>query len=562
MFPFALGRSAAIAFRAVIWTAFALSLSGCVGVKDYVCNGFKVGPNYCPPLGETAEQWIEDADGRLRQDVADLSCWWGVFQDPVLEGLIANAQVHNLSLREAGYRVLQARAQLGIARGGLFPQSQYASGSYRRSGTPVGPRSPITAEIGPGNLIPEGEYTFELQSENNFVNQWNDGFSLGWELDFWGRYRREVAASTHALEASTAGYDEVLVTMLADIAATYVQIRTLQTRIEFVQQNIAEQRKIVEIIQRLHEIGDPRPERRLEQPRQYHVEQIQSILAQTESAVPQLQIELRLACNRLCVLLGIPPRDVLEEIGLGAIPSAPREVAVGIPADLLRRRPDVRRAERQVAAQAEQIGIAMAEFFPSITISGTLGYSSPEFDQLFNASRAFNSDVGPAFHWNILNYGRIQNNVRVQDAHFRELLTNYQNLVLQANAEVESGLVRFLRAQERAVALDRSVKHMQRAVAGIEAARELRGADANQISIITQTKVQQQDLQAQAHGEVAQGLIQVYRALGGGWEVRTIFSEVLPSEPSESEAPAAEPAAPPEEVLPPPANPVPSPADL
>jgi len=214
-----------------------------------------------------------------------------------------------------------------------------------------------------------------------------------------------------------------------------------------------------------------------------------------------------------------------------------------------------------VAAQAEQIGIAMAEFFPSITISGTLAYSAPEFEQLFNASRAFNSNAGPSFHWNILNYGRILNNVRAQDAHFRELLVNYQFLVLQANAEVESGLVRFLRAQERAAALDRSVEHMQRAVSGIEAARELRGADANQISIITQTKVQQQDLQAQAHGEVAQGLIQVYRALGGGWEVQMISSEALPSEPAGLETPPAEPAPLPAEVLPPPADPVPSPAD-
>ncbi len=550
-------RSTRARSTAMTLAAFVLSLSGCTGLHEYIDNGFKVGPNYCVPEGETAERWIDDADGRLREDLADLSCWWSVFQDPVLEGLIANAQVQNLSLREAGYRVLRARAQLGIARGNLFPQSQYASGSFRRANTPVGPPSPITAFVGPGNPLPEGVYNFTLTSEGNYVDQWSDGFSLGWELDFWGRYRRAVASAEHTLEASAAGYDEVLVTLLGDIAATYVQIRTLQTRIEFVQQNLAEQRKIAGIIRQLHEIGDPRPERRLQQPRQYHVEQIESILAQTESAVPQLQIELRLACNRLCVLLGIPPRDVLQEIGLGAIPNAPSEVVVGIPADLLRRRPDVRRAERQVAAQAEQIGIATAEFFPSITISGTLGYSSPEFDQLFNASRAFNSNVGPAFHWNILNYGRILNNVRAQDAHFRELLANYQNLVLQANAEVESGLVRFLRAQERAAALDRSVAHMQRAVAGIEAGRELRGADANQISIITQTKVQQQDLQAQAHGEVAQGLIQVYRALGGGWEVRTLSGEALPMEPSLPEMPDM-PAA---ETLPAPAEAVPSPTD-
>jgi NodT family efflux transporter outer membrane factor (OMF) lipoprotein len=511
----------------------ALLLNGCNGLREYVHNGCKVGPNYCVPDGPAAARWIEDADGRLRQDARDLSCWWSVFQDPVLDELIANAQVQNLSLREAGFRVLQARAQLGIARGNLFPQSQYASGSARRTGTPVGPPMPFTVES-------EGAtYQFNLSSGNNFVSQWNDGFSLAWELDFWGRYRRAIASAANTLEASAAGYDEVLVTLLGDIAATYVQIRTLETRIEFVQQNIAEQQKIARIVRELHEIGDPRPERRLQQPRRYHVDQIESILAQTESAVPQLRIELRVACNRLCVLLGIPPQDVQHELGPGRIPTAPREVVVGIPADLLRRRPDIRRAERQVAAQAEQIGIATAEFFPSITISGTLGYSAPEFQQLFT-SQALNANVGPSFRWNLLNYGRILNNVRAQDAHFHELLVRYQNMVLQANAEVENGLVQFLRAQERAVALDRSVAHMQRAVAGIEGARELRGADANQIAIITQTKVQQQDLQAQSHGEIAQGLIQVYRALGGGWEIPPLPNAAMPSEPSPADLPPAE----------------------
>jgi NodT family efflux transporter outer membrane factor (OMF) lipoprotein len=525
MLPSTKARLAAMALVAI-----ALSLSGCTSLRDYVHNGFKVGPNLLVPDGPAADQWIDAADERVRQEAADLSQWWTVFQDPLLDELIAGAQIHNLTLREAGFRVLQARAQLGVARGNLFPQSQTFSGQYQRRGTPGGPDTPIVIE---GEGIPTTPLT--LRSDNNFFSNWGYGFNLAWEIDFWGRYRRAIISAEHSLEASCAGYDEVMVTLLADIASTYVQIRTIEMRLEFVHQNIAEQRKIAGIIRQLHELGDPRPERRSEQPRRYHVEQIESILAQTESAVPLLEMELREAYNRMCVLLGMPPRDLRLEFPPGRIPSTGTGIVVGIPADLLRRRPDIRRAEQLVAAQAEQIGIAEAELYPSFVITGNLGYSAPEFQRLFT-NQAFNAGVGPTFQWNILNYNRIRNNMRYQDAKFHEMLVHYQQMVLLANAEVENGLIKFLKAQERAASLDRSVGHMQRAVAGIEAARELRGADSNQIAIITQTKVQQQDLQVQAHGAIAQGLIQVYRALGGGWEV----SLILPTETSPVESYPAE----------------------
>ena len=513
----------------------ALLLSGCTSLRDYVHNGLKVGPNHGVPEAAAAYDWIDAADERVIQGAADLGQWWTVFQDPLLDELIAGAQIHNLTLREAGFRVLQARAQRGIAHGNLFPQSQDFSGQFRRQASPAGPDVPITIS---GEDIAE-PIELTLRSGNNFFSNWSYGFNLAWEIDFWGRYRRAVIAAEHSLEASCAGYDEVMVTMLADIASTYVQIRTLETRLEYVRQNIVQQQRISGIIRQLHELGDPRPERRFEQPRRYHVDQLESILAQTEAAVPLLEAELREAYNRMCVLLGTPPRDLRLEFPPGRIPVTGPQVVVGIPADLLRRRPDIRRAEQLVAAQAEQIGIAEAELYPSFAIAGNLGYSAPEFQNLFT-NRAFNAGVGPSFQWNILNYGRIRNNVRYQDARFRELLVNYQQMVLLANAEVENGLVRFLKAQERAASLDRSVFHMQRAVAGIDAARELRGADANQIAIITQTKVQQQDLQAQAHGAIALGLIQVYRALGGGWEVAPMPDQLEWIEPRLAEPEPAE----------------------
>ncbi|MCU0980176.1 MAG: TolC family protein, partial [Pirellulaceae bacterium] len=350
-----------------------------------------------------------------------------------------------------------------------------------------------------------------------------------------------------------ANYDDVLVTLLGDIATTYVHIRTLEQRMEFVRQNVDEQRKIVEIIERIYEAGgDPRkgyPPKRL-----YDVYQVKSVLAQTESQLPQLQFDRREAENRLCILLGMPPANLQGVLGAGPIPAAPAQVVVGIPADLLRRRPDIRRAERQAAAQAEQIGIAEADFYPMLTIQGTLGYQSPEFAQLFT-SGAFNGTVGPSFHWNILNYGRIRNNVRLQEAKFQEMLTNYQHTVLLANAEVENGLARFLQAQERARWLDASADYAEKAVGEIRTFAEVgwKGFDANQLAVITQTKVHQQDLQAQAHGEIAQGLIQVYRALGGGWETSTFLGDSLSASP-----PPATPGAT-EELPSPPAEELPSP---
>ena len=194
----------------------------------------------------------------------------------------------------------------------------------------------------------------------------------------------------------------------------------------------------------------------------------------------------------------------------------PATVAVGIPADLLRRRPDVRRAERLAAAQAEQIGIAEVDLYPVFRVNGNLGYSVANAGQLFE-SNSFYAGIGPGVQWNILNYGRIRNNIRLQDAKFHEYVTIYQQMVLQAAEEAEDGLSHFLREQERSSLLDESVSSMQLAVNTVVKQYEAGGIDFTRVSQIEQTLVQQQDSQATSHGQVAQGLIEVYRALGGGW---------------------------------------------
>jgi len=449
-----------------------------------------------------AEQWIDAAadkkDHRVRQDRTDLRQWWAVFNDQALNGLIERAFRQNLSLREAGFRVLQARAQLAMARGDLFPQSQNSFGSFRRTGSSLNPPTSVTSDAG------------------RFFNQWAFGFNLAWELDLWGRYRRAVEAAEASLEASAADYDGVLVTLLGDVAANYVRIRTAQERIKWLAASARVQEDVWTYLKTRADVGFRVTD--------LDVAQAASDLKRTAAQIPPLEIEQRQAANRLCILLGVPPSDLQKELGLGSIPIAPPEVVVGIPADLLRQRPDVRRAERLLAAQAEQIGIAQADLYPIFTINGTMGWQAREFAHLFS-SKAFNGSVGPSFQWNLLNYGRIVNHVRFQDARFRELLVAYQETVLRANEEVENGLVSFLQAQERTRRLDESVRAAkiarEAAYAQYEHAVQVAGlvTDFNRYAVIERDLIQQGDLLAQARGEIALGLIQVYRALGGGWEI-------------------------------------------
>jgi NodT family efflux transporter outer membrane factor (OMF) lipoprotein len=452
-----------------------------------------------------AEHWIDAADIRAREG-EDLSRWWTVFNDATLNRLVAMAYRQNLSLREAGFRVLEARAQKAIAVGELFPQQQDASGSYARQ-----------ARSTTSSLFP---------LPKPFFDQWNMGFSLAWELDFWGRFRRAVAAADAQLDASVEGYDDVLVTLLSDVAANYVQVRTLQERIRWLRYNVALQQWVKDGVERRLRGGF--------RANILDVQQAVSLLEQTESQIPELEIGLRLATNRLCILMGMPPADLANLIGEDRIPTAPPEVVIGIPAELLRRRPDVRRAERLAAAQAEQIGIAEADLYPAISINGTLGYQARNFSDLFSA-KSLNGNVGPSFQWNVLNYGRIAGNVRFQDARFQELVTAYQNTVLAANEEAENGIVTFLRAQRREGHLDRSVRAAKEALKTMKLQRDVGGmavaVDFNRYALIAQNLVQQQDLWAQSRGEIAQGLIQVYRALGGGWEVRLEGGPAMPAGP-------------------------------
>jgi NodT family efflux transporter outer membrane factor (OMF) lipoprotein len=495
--------------------SFIIAQTGCTSIREYVHNGFKVGPNYCPVAAPVANNWIDANDVRIRNQADDISQWWTVFNDPILNNLVACAYRQNLTVKQAALRVLQARARLAIARGEFFPQSQNGFGSYSRTGSTAG----------------------------GFSDLWNLGFNLQWELDFWGRLRRAIQAADDQVGFSVADYDDVMVTLLSDIASNYVRIRTDQERIRLLTENVKVQRGVYGFIIDKRDIGTA-PD--------LDVRQAESTLKQTEAAIPLLLIDMRQANDQLCTLLGIPPSDLIKILGDLPIPTTPSEVALGIPCDMLRRRPDVRRAERAAAAQAEQIGIAQTDLYPIFSISGTMAWSANNFPDLM-ATQAFNGSVGPSFNWKLLNYGRIVNNVRFQDEKFQELVAFYQNTVLQANQEVEDGLITFLQNQDRTKTLYESMKagEVARAIS-VELYGKTQGFDFNRYAVIEQNLINQQDAWAQSRGQIAQGLISVYRALGGGWQIRLNPPPVQPigAGPGGAQPPGAPEAMPIPEELP------------
>jgi NodT family efflux transporter outer membrane factor (OMF) lipoprotein len=471
--------------------AIASSFVGCTGPAEYIANGFKVGPNYQRPPAPVAPHWIDENDSRVRSVEGDDSHWWTVFNDPKLNDLVQVAYQQNLSVREAAFRVLQNRALLAGAIGNLFPQTQTTNGAYERIN--------LSREVANRQFAPDIAY-----------NQWNYGFSLAWELDFWGRFRRAIEAANDQLDASVENYDDVLVTLIGDVASAYVQIRTIQLQIAYARQTLLLQRQSLEIATAKYKGG---------QTSKIDVDQGQSDVSATEALIEQQLIPLRQTANRLCVLLGIPAAELLARLGEQNIPTAPNEVVVGIPADLLRRRPDVRRAERLAAAQNAEIGIAIAALYPQISIGGDMGWQAQNFKDLFGGS-AFQGAVGPSFNWAILNYGRLLSNVRAQDAEFQALVANYQNTVLRAGQEVEDGLIQFIRARYRAEDQAESVRTQGEALKEAIAQYKNGLVDYNRVIVLQEKLVERQQVLADAQGQIALGLIQVYRALGGGWQIR------------------------------------------
>jgi len=479
----------------VLVLLLALVGTGCTtGPREWLRNGLKVGPNYARPSAPVAGDWIDAGNPILESQAADYSHWWTVFDDPVMDHLVHAAYEQNLPLKIAGMRILEARAQLGVVKGNLFPQVQEMTGGFARS--------ELSQSSFPFGEIPLAKTTFDT---------WSGGFDAAWELDFWGRFRRAVESADANLDAQVENYDDALVILQAEVAATYVQVRTLEERIALARKNVELQKSTLQLSQDRFEQG---------MVSKLDVKQAQSILAATESLIPILQAARRVAQNRLCTLMGLPPCDLEVELGdSGEIPKAPPEVAVGIPAELLRRRPDVRRAERETAAQCARIGVAESELYPHFAISGNIALEAEFINQLFDP-KSIAASAGPSFRWNILNYGRIRNMIRVEDARFGQLVLKYRETVLRANREVEDSISNYLREQLSVKRLEEATQATAEAaeIAKLQYAQGL--TDFQRVIDSERALVRQQDALAESQGNVALNLIAVYKGLGGGWQMR------------------------------------------
>ena len=467
----------------------------------------KLGPDFLRPETDVQKEWMEAETSEFKPvEPTDDGRWWTVFGDPVLDRLVQVAYQQNLTLKSAGVRILEARAQLGIAVGSLYPQQQQATGDVRYNKT-----SKNIANTAGGDL--------------SFWN-YDVGLTAGWEIDFWGRFARGIESADAGLLASVANYDDVLVSLTSQVATTYIAVRTFEERIAIAEANI-------KIQQRGLQISDVRF--RNGATTELDVRQAETLLRETQATVPGFEQGRRQAMNALATLLGITPVEAYALMygptqGPGVIPTAPPAVAVGIPADLLRRRPDVRLAELDAWTQSALIGVAKADLYPSISLVGTIGLSAGDGTSTSRNGSVGLGDLvdsdslrfqgGPAVTWNVFNYGRIKNNVRVQDARLQQLLVGYQNTVLRAGQEVEDAMVGFLQSQLQAGFLEKGVKAAKRSV-DVALVQYRDGATDYTTVLDTQRSlVTQQDQFTTTRGAIAQNLVAMYRALGGGWQIR------------------------------------------
>ena len=474
-----------------------------IGCALLALPGCKVGPDFSRPAAPVATHWIAETP-EAAPAAADTTDWWRVFDDPTLNALIETAYHDNLSLQIAGARILEAQAQLNVAIGEFFPQQQVLAGGaqYQR----------------------QSKATLLLPQADPVLSTSQLGLSATWELDFWGKYRRGIESDRAAMLSSVAAYDSALVSLTAGVASAYLNIRTLQQRITVARNNVKTQQESLRIARVQFENGETS---------ELDVQQALTQLAQTQSGIPGLESSLQSTEDSLAVLLGTTPDEISARLSEpAAIPLAPSGVATGMPRDLLRRRPDVLQAELAAAAQSAGIGVAKANLYPSFSLAGSFGFvgttlHNGSISDLFNwDNRA--ATVSGSFVFPILNYGRIVNSVRVQDATFQQAVFNYQNTVLQAQQEVEDARAAFTAAQETLATLNDAEAAARRSV-DLAIVRYKEGA-ADYTTVLTaqQLLLQIEDAQASARGAVPLALVSVYRALGGGWQLRQ-GQELLPA---------------------------------
>ena len=456
----------------------ALLLGGCAAV----------GPDFKRPEVASLADWSGGsltalADEQRGKPRAQTENWWRNFDDPVLDALVAEAQRANPNVRTAGMRIMEARAQLAIAGSLLYPQQQQVSGTVVRTGT--------EASSGPDTVL----------------TAYNIGFNVGWEIDFWGKFRRSIEAADAGYFATIAQYDDLQVLVAAQTASFYAAIRTLELRLTIAQENAALQKRSLEITERLFKHGSDS---------ELDVQQAKSQYLSTLASIPQLEGSLRQTQNALSVLLARPPGPLPEMASSRErIPRTGLAIVADMPAAMLRRRPDVRAAEMQLAAQSALIGVSVADLYPSIALLGSLGVSTTS---LFGAVRKFDWAIGPSLVWNVFDHGRLSNEVLVQDARFQQLYEQYQGTVLQAAREVDDAAAGFVANRAQVPLLEEAVKAAQRSldIATIQYREGMAGFE--RVLDSQRALFNQQERLVNNLGNVAQSLIALSKAMGGGWQ--------------------------------------------
>jgi NodT family efflux transporter outer membrane factor (OMF) lipoprotein len=470
--------------------AVLLVLSGTFGM-----SGCKVGPDYQRPDAPVNEKWLNQS----KEAAAANAKWWETFNDPMLTSLVQSAQQQNLPLKIAGLRVLEARAARGIAVGKFFPQTQEVVG-----GVGLNQISLNSPAVG---------------SDRSFATD-SLGLQAAWELDFWGKFRRGIEAADAELQLSVADYDSVMVSLEADVASNYILLRSLEERLKFTRDNAALQTETLRLTEARFRAGAVS---------ELDVSTARATLANTQALIPDLENGIRQEELALGVLLGRTPSDLATDLGTAEpkVPDAPVELATGVPADLLRRRPDVRAAERAAAAQSARIGEATADLYPSISITGQTGFVSstyqgvrtPTLGNIFDAN-SFAGFIGLQVNWPVLNYGRIEGNIRVQDALYEQAVAAYQDSVVRAAADVEGGLADFIHGKTKTFYLTEAVDASNRSVELSLIQYRSGAVDFIRVNNAQVELVQQQDTLVIARASIALGAVRTFRALGGGWEVR------------------------------------------
>jgi len=444
--------------------------------------GCLVGPDYEPPEAPMPDAWHQDAVDGLREGEANLHTWWTSLGDPELEELIGRAEASNRNLAQAVSRIREARLLRAIAAGEMIPAAGLEAEAAR--GEP------------PGS---EG-------ADNVFAI----GIGASWEIDVFGRIRRQVESATATYEASIEDYRDILVTLFAEVGLAYVEVRALQERIAFAKANVEAQTDSLRLTRDRFAAGLTSA---------LDVAQAESNLAQTAAKIPQLRNGLANALNRIAVLLGVEPGELHEDLReQKPIPQPTEEIAVGIPADLMRQRPDIRAAERRLAAQTAQIGVATAELYPQFKLGGLIGVKSITFSDLLDDS-GFTWGIALPIRWNLFAGGRIRNNIRVQEERTQQALLGYEQAVLLALEDVENSLVGYVQEKVRRERLEAAVDATQRSVALVTTQYTAGLTDFQNVLDSQRTLFNQEDALAESDGRVVQNLIAIYKSLGGGWRV-------------------------------------------